>query len=122
VQTILVVDDDDQIRGFIKIVLKQAGYFVQSVCNGNEASLYLNQSLPDLLITDMSMPQKAGNQLIEEVRINHPAIPIIAVSGAPTAQPGIYLKIAKSLGADFILAKPFSPDKLLQKVKQALHQ
>jgi CheY-like chemotaxis protein len=66
-----------------------------------------------LIITDMAMPHKPGDVLIEEIHTHHPAIPIIAISGAPTAQPGIYLGMAKSLRADYLLAKPFSPDDLL---------
>ena len=119
-QTILVVDDDEQVRDFIRTVLKQTGYFVEAVRNGNEAGQFLAHREPDLLITDMSMPHKAGNQLIQEVRANHPRVPIFAISGAITAQPGIFLKLAKSLGADYILAKPFSHDDLLRVVKRAL--
>jgi CheY-like chemotaxis protein len=122
VKDILVVDDDEQVRGLIKRILKQFGYSVREASDGKEASGLLNLREPDLLITDMSMPQKTGNMLIEEMRTQHPDIPIIAVSGAPTVQPGIYLRIAKSLGADYILAKPFSTDNLLRLVKGALRE
>ena len=118
---ILVVDDDQVVRDFVRYVLHQAGYLVQSVPNGDVASKVLEQGLPDLILTDMWMPKKAGNQLIEEVRSHYPTIPIIAMSGAATAQPGIYLKMARSLGADFTLDKPFSPDDLLRRVELALY-
>jgi DNA-binding response OmpR family regulator len=121
-QTILVVEDDEQVRAFIKTVLKQAGYLVMTARNGQEASQFLEQCEPHLLITDLAMPQKPGNVLIEEVRTHHPAIPILAISGALTAQPGIYRKIARSLGANYLLAKPFSHDDLLQMVKGALRE
>jgi CheY-like chemotaxis protein len=122
VQNILVVDDEDMIRNLIRTVLRQEGYNVWVARDGNEASQLLNQWTPDLIITDIAMPEKAGTVLIQEVRNHHPAIRIIAISGAATAQPGIYLRMANSLGADYILAKPFLPDDLLRLVKQALSE
>jgi CheY-like chemotaxis protein len=121
-QNILVVDDEDQVRNLINTILKGAGYLVRVARNGNEASQLLNQWEPDLIITDIAMPEKAGNELIQEVRTLHPAIRIIAISGAATAQPGIYLRMANSLGADQILAKPFLPDDLLRIVKLTLNK
>ncbi|MBI3653002.1 MAG: response regulator [Acidobacteria bacterium] len=119
-QDILVVDDEEVVRNLIKGILEYAGYEVRVARNGKEATSLLELGVPDLLITDLSMPEKPGNMLIEEVRTNQPAIPIIAISGAPTLQPGIYLRIAKSLGADYIMAKPFSTADLLRTVRRAL--
>jgi DNA-binding response OmpR family regulator len=119
-QNILVVDDEEIIRNLINIILKQAGYCVRMACNGEEASQLLNQSVPELLITDLVMPEKSGTQLIQEVRSQHPAIPIIALSGAQSDQPGVYLEMAKSFGANYVLAKPFSLGELLGLVKEAL--
>jgi CheY-like chemotaxis protein len=121
-RNILVVDDDGQIRNLINTILKEAGYLVRVAGNGNEASQLLNQWEPDLIITDIAMPEKAGTELIQEIRTHHPTIRIIAISGAQTVQPGIYLRMANSLGADHILAKPFLPDDLLRIVKVALSE
>ena len=82
----------------------------------------LEQFVPDLLITDLLMPEKEGIELIQEVRRNHPKMPIIAISGAQTDKTGIYLKMAGSLGADYVLAKPFALKDLLNTVKQALRE
>ncbi len=119
-RNILVVDDDDQVRNLISTILKESGYIVRVARNGNEASQLVNQMEPDLIITDIAMPEKAGTELIEEIRTHHPTIRIIAISGAATVQPGIYLRMANSLGANHILPKPFSPDDLLRIVKLAL--
>jgi DNA-binding response OmpR family regulator len=119
-QNILIADDEEMIRNLINLILKQEGYSVQVARNGQEASQLLNQSVPELLITDLVMPEKSGTQLIQEVRRQHPAIPIIAISGAQADQPDIYLKMADSLGADYLLAKPFSPSILLLTVRKAL--
>jgi CheY-like chemotaxis protein len=83
-RTILVVDDEDAIRGLLKSTLGMAGYIVWEACNGKEASQLLEQFVPDLLITDLLMPEKEGIELIQEVRRSHPKIPIIAISGAQT--------------------------------------
>jgi CheY-like chemotaxis protein len=122
VRNILVVDDEDMVRNLIRTVLKEAGYTVWVARDGNEASKLLSQWAFDLMITDIAMPEKAGTVLIQEVRTHHPTIRIIAISGAMTAQPGIYLRMANSLGADYILAKPFLPADLLQLVKRALSE
>lgn len=121
-QNILIVDDEDIIRNLIRTILKEAGYNVWVARDGNEASRLLSQWAFDLIITDIAMPEKAGTVLIQEVRTHHPAIRIIAISGALTAQPGIYLRMANSLGADYILAKPFLPGDLLHLVTRALSE
>jgi len=80
-QTILVVDDEDAIRGLIKTTLGIGGYAIREARNGKETSQLLEQFVPDLLITDLLMPEKEGIELIQEVRRSHPKIPIIAISG-----------------------------------------
>jgi CheY-like chemotaxis protein len=119
-ENILVVDDEDAIRQLVKMALEKAGYMVMEACNGKEASQLLGHLVPDLLITDLFMPEKEGIELIQEVRQRHPKIPIIAISGAHSGQSELYLKMARSLGADYILAKPFPLSTLFQTVKQAL--
>jgi DNA-binding response OmpR family regulator len=121
-RTILVVDDEDAIRGLIKDFLGIGGYIIREACNGKDASQLLEQFVPDLLITDLLMPEKEGIELIQEVRRSHPKMPIIAISGAQTDKTGIYLKMAGSLGADYVLAKPFALKDLLTTVKQALSE
>jgi CheY-like chemotaxis protein len=119
-ENILVVDDEDAIRQLVKTVLEKAGYVVMEASNGKEASQLLDHLVPDLLITDLFMPEKEGIELIQEVRRRHPKMPIIAISGAQAGQSELYLKMARSLGADYILAKPFPLSTLFQTVKQAL--
>jgi DNA-binding response OmpR family regulator len=117
---ILVVDDEDAIRGLINITLTNVGYSVLEAHNGKVASRLLAQDVPDLLITDLLMPEKEGIELIQEVRTHYPKLPIIAMSGAQTEKTGLYLQMAGSLGADYTLAKPFALAELLRTVQQAL--
>jgi CheY-like chemotaxis protein len=121
-KSILVVDDEAAIRQLIKTALGVGGYDVRVASHGKEASQILEHFVPDLLITDLLMPEKEGIELIQEVRAHHPNMRIIAISGAQTEKTGLYLKVAGSLGADYTLAKPFALKDLINTVKQALGQ
>src|SRR5436190_19632533 len=100
-KNILVVDDEAAIRLVLNLALKQAGYVVREACNGKEASQLLEQSLPDLLITDLSMPEMEGTELIQEVRTLYPGMPIIAMSGELMDTTGSYIKTGDLSGADY---------------------
>ncbi len=71
--------------------------------------------LPDIVITDMLMPEKEGIETIRELREKTPYLPIIAISGS--ANIDLYLKITIELGANAYLKKPFNPAQLLQMVR-----
>jgi two-component system, cell cycle response regulator CpdR len=102
------------------MALEEMGYLVKEACDGHDASLFLGEISPNLIITDLLMPGKDGVELIREVRHDHKGIPIIAISGGAKLVPDTYLKLAHTLGADHILAKPFTPQELLYVVDQAL--
>ena len=79
----------------------------------------LRANEPDLVITDILMPQKEGIETIREIRAVLPGTPIIAISG--NAEPRAdYLKMAQTFGASAILAKPFDPTVLLELVNRLL--
>ncbi len=78
---ILVVDDDSGIRESLGMLLVSAGYDVATANNGTSAVSHLNRSVPDLIVTDLNMPEMSGIELISHVRINYPAISIVAMSG-----------------------------------------
>jgi DNA-binding response OmpR family regulator len=115
-RNILVVDDEAAIRQLIHSFLKTEGFVIWEAGDGKMASQILEQSVPDLLITDLILPEKEGIELIQLVRTLHPKMPIIAMSGAAP----INLKMAHSLGANEILLKPFTSHELLNSVKKAL--
>ena len=118
-KNILVVDDESAIRLILNLALKQAGYDVSEACDGKEASQLLEQRQPDLLITDLSMPEMEGGDLIQEVHTLYPDMPIIAMSGDLLDKIGINIKTGDSSGADYLLTKPFSVNDLMQTVKHA---
>ena len=109
---ILVVDDDDFVRGISVRILTDAGYRVSAARNGLEALEQLYQSCPDLLITDSTMPELDGTALIREARSRFPDLPILRISGSFGSSPA-----RDHLPADIeTLDKPFDHDELLAAV------
>ena len=89
---ILVVDDDPSVRESLGMLLLAAGYDVAEADSGVSALSQLNRTVPDLIVTDLNMPQMSGVELISQVRSRFPPIPIVAMSGdyhADTVPAGI---------------------------------
>lgn len=114
------MDDDDQLRHLLKRVLVQAGHEVQLAEDGAKGLLLFERSNPDLVITDIVMPKTEGVGTIFEIRRSNQQVPIIAISGNGSALAGDYLHVAKKLGADRTLGKPFRPTELLAVVDELL--
>jgi DNA-binding response OmpR family regulator len=116
---ILLVDDDPAVRDSVAMVLEGAGFVVDQADQGATALRLLRAQAPDLVITDILMPQKEGIETIREIRLILPNTPIIAISGVADAGAN-YLKMAQSLGATTIMAKPFDPRAMLKLVSELL--
>jgi DNA-binding response OmpR family regulator len=114
---ILVVDDDEMIRDLFGRVLANAQYEVRVASNGKQAMVLAEQLRPDLVITDLVMPEQEGMETIRAFRRSYPNLKIIAISGAFD---GNFLGVAKVLGAQIALLKPVSPKELLGAVHQVL--
>lgn len=78
---ILVVDDDEDIRRCSVEVFSRGGYEVRTAQGGFEALALLRKALPDLIITDLKMPNMSGFELLSVVRRRFPHIPIIVITG-----------------------------------------
>jgi CheY-like chemotaxis protein len=117
-QLILAVDDEPDLRMVIERILSKSGYRV-AVAGGVREALTLLDTLedfPDLLVTDIRMPDGVGAQLAELVRRQRPGLPVLYVSGYPEDRAR-----AESLIVDgFALEKPFRPAQLLGAVAEAL--
>jgi DNA-binding response OmpR family regulator len=117
---ILVIDDDPGFRRMICLVLTRAGHTVMEAEDGNRGVSCFKARQPDLVISDIVMPEKEGIATILEIRALSPTVPIIAMSGGG-ANIGIgYLDAARKLGAGSILSKPFRPADLTELVNRML--
>jgi CheY-like chemotaxis protein len=118
--SILVVDDEPDIRDLLGRMLKAAGHQVVCVGNGLEATKAMTQHTIDVVLTDLLMPDKDGIEVITEIRRKYPAVRLIAMSGGGHVPRGQYLHIAKGLGAHALLAKPFERQELLDAIASVL--
>jgi len=114
---ILVVDDDALLRECLCDILTESGHEVRSADNGQSCIEALEAAKPDMVLIDLFMPVKDGISAIMDIRNRHPDVRIIAMSGgASMLEGGGYLKVARALGAEKALNKPFACASLLQAV------
>ena len=119
---IYVFDDEPSILLMIKKMLEKAGYEVDIALNGREGMELFKKNIPDLLITDIIMPEKEGLETIFELRRKYPELKIIAISGGGRISPDGYLPGAKLLGADMVFQKPLYQKEFLQAVTLLLNK
>jgi CheY-like chemotaxis protein len=117
---ILVVDDNDQMREMLRLLLESDGHEVSEAENGRRAVNQLKLEPVDLVITDIIMPEMEGIDLIMTIRTIYPDVKIIAISGGGRIAPHLCLKMADKLGADRILQKPFSKAAILSMIGELL--
>ena len=117
--TVLVTDDNEMLRAFVRATLEDAKHTVIEADSGEQCLAVLRQSEVDLVLCDLYMPGKEGLETIREVRELYSQIPIIAMSGG-SVRFGDYLQIAKKFGAVETLQKPIEPLTLQTKVAQCL--
>jgi CheY-like chemotaxis protein len=118
---ILIVEDDKDLREMLKTSLSKRKYTVLEASDGKEAILRFKPGITDLVITDLIMPDEDGLKVIMKIKQIKPEIKIIAISGGGKAGPGNYLNIARALGADLVLSKPFSLNDLVSKIDSLLN-
>ena len=116
---ILIIDDDEAMRRLMVRTLGDAHTLIEAQ-NGQDGLALLKERHPDIVITDILMPQKEGIETIREIRQMAPATKIIAVSGGGASHNLMFLDIAKAFGADAALAKPFRPAQLAKTVELML--
>ena len=117
---ILVFDDEPSILLMLKKLLEKAGHEVEVALNGKDGMVLFEKNKPDLLITDIIMPEKEGLETIYELRRSYPELKIIAISGGGRIGPDGYLPGAKLMGANAIFTKPLIPKEFLKVVGDLL--
>ncbi|MBC7870318.1 MAG: response regulator [Chitinophagaceae bacterium] len=112
---ILFVDDEEMVRVLATLVLRQIGHDVQLANNGLEALRIVKLDVPEILITDLNMPQMTGLQLIQAARRDLPHLPIIALSAHLD-----YVYAALQLNRIYPLKKPFDKQQLHEAIELAI--
>jgi len=115
-KSVLIVDDNSQIRNLLRGVLEGEGYRVEEASDGKKALAKIKENCPDTVITDLVMPDTEGIELIQKMRQIAGNVAIIAMSGAGGRD--AYLEGAKLLGADATAAKPLEIEKLLLTIRE----
>ena len=116
---VLVVDDDDRLREFVRVNLEMDGYSVREAANAEEGLAALEEESPDLILLDVMMPGMDGWDMLRRVQERHGVgtIPVIMFSGK--VEEGTAERAAEQ-GAQAFLGKPFDPQQLIESTKQLL--
>ena len=117
---ILVVDDEAPVRQTVRDILERAQFAVEEAADVETALTLSASAQPELIVTDILMPDHDGLELILQLREASPATRILAMSGGGLMDPSKLLIIAKALGADDYIAKPFGKAALIEKVQSCL--
>jgi signal transduction histidine kinase/CheY-like chemotaxis protein len=118
-ETILVVDDDEAVRSSTRRALERIGYTVVPATDGADALRLFTErdGAIDLVVTDVVMPGLGGRELVSRLKIMSPRVPVLFVSGY--TEEGVRKQGVLEPGAAY-LEKPFTPERLLQKVRELL--
>ena len=117
VKTVLVVEDEDVVRGLVRQVLEGAGFEVLVARNGEEAFALAAEHHVDVLLSDLMMPNLGGQEVAARLRASHPELRVVYMSGY--AESGLFSDGALPPGTAF-LEKPFTFSELIEKVQGVL--
>jgi len=115
---ILVIDDDEDVRGLIRAFLEPDGHTISEATNGQEGLERHSLNPAEIIISDIFMPEKDGLQVIRT--LSKSGVRIIAISGGMQFDNADFLNLARKLGAVQVLYKPFDQQQLRNAVAAAL--
>jgi DNA-binding response OmpR family regulator len=116
-KTILVVEDDNGLQKYLKELLLENGYSVQTAADGIVALNMIQKSPPDLVILDLGLPNMSGESVCLEIRKKYPELRVIILTAKDSISDIVQ---GLSLGADDYMTKPFIADELLARIKARL--
>lgn len=117
---ILLIDDDPTIQKVFSQFLTGMGHEIMQAENGKEGMSMLQETRPDLVITDIMMPEMDGLEILMQLRDTHDSVPVIAISGGMRALPVNFLQQAKLFEARYVFEKPVPLDVLRNAVTELL--
>ena len=120
IKHVLVVDDDEMMRAYVKELLLIHDYKVTEASNGKLGLKEFRDNTPDLVITDIIMPEMEGISFIRALRSHNKKVPIIAMTGNVHGRMEEFLDISSQLGADEILRKPIKSQEFIDAIHKLL--
>ena len=113
---VLIVDDDERVREYVRVNLEMEGYAVREAGSAEEGLSVLEDASPDLILLDVMMPEVDGWEMLRRVQERHGvgAIPVVMFSGKVDEG----ADEATARGAQGFLGKPFDPQQLIDRAKQ----
>ena len=116
---VLIVDDDERVREYVRVNLEMEGYAVREAGSADEGLGVLEEVSPDLILLDVMMPEVDGWEMLRRVQERHGvgAIPVVMFSGKVNEQS---VDEATARGAQGFVGKPFDPQQLIEHAKQLL--
>ena len=117
---VVVVDDHKEVRSVLSGFLSDLGASVRECANADDARETILGLHPDLVLSDIAMPEKDGFELLREIRSldDESEVPVIAITGSRALDQ----MSAPAAGFDAVLLKPFTPDVLLQVISEVFHR
>jgi len=119
-QGILIVENDTELKEMISAALVRRKFTVIEASNGKEAIAHFKPLVTDIVITNIIMPEEDGLGVIRKLKALKPKLKVIAMSGGGKASPRNYLSVAKVLGANATIAKPFQINDLISIVENLI--
>lgn len=113
-KTILVVEDDDELRNFLKKVLADNNYKVAEAADGSEAFEAVEKYFPDLVLLDFGLPKVSGETVCARIKKDHPEIIVIALTEKTQSSDVVH---GLQIGADDYIGKPFTVEELVARIE-----
>jgi len=117
--SILIVEDDENIRETLSTILQQKGYNTDTAKNGQEAIQKSQTKFFNIALLDIKLPDMEGTRLLTTLHQDTPKMMKIMVTGYPSIENSVE---ALNLGADAYIIKPIKPEKLLALIEEKLHE
>ncbi len=117
--TILVVEDDDDLRSYLQQLLSEERYSVLTAASGSKAKKLVESAIPNLIILDLQLPDISGESLCNQIKADYPEIPVIILT-AKSDPSDIAMNLQR--GADDYITKPFSTEELLARIGARLRK
>ncbi|MGN7437981.1 MAG: response regulator [Alcanivorax sp.] len=115
---VLVADDQKMTRMMVEKLLTDRGCDVTTVSDGRQAIAFAKEEAYDLIITDIMMPEIEGIEVVSEVINENIDVKVIAMTSEGNVGHTSFLKIAETHGASGSIRKPFTPEELIEKIKE----